>query len=70
LLRDMIVTHVRESKTATEQELESLAMLMGHSVAVQRSSYDRRTLTQKVAPGVDLMQKVNGQGGVDGTSNY
>lgn len=33
---------------------------MGHSVAVQRASYDRRTLTQKVAPAVDLMQKVNG----------
>lgn len=59
LLRDMIVTHVRESKTATEQELEALAMLMGHSVAVQRASYDRRTLSQKVAPAVDLMQKVN-----------
>jgi hypothetical protein len=69
LLRDMIVTHVRESKTATEQELESLAMLMGHSVAVQRSSYDRRTLTQKVAPGAELMQKVNGRGGVDGKSD-
>ena len=61
LLRDMIVTHVRESTATSEAELEALAMLMGHSVAVQRSSYDRRTLTQKVAPAVDLMQKVNGQ---------
>lgn len=57
----MIVTHVRESTTTSEAELEALAMLMGHSVAVQRASYDRRTLSQKVAPAVDLMQKINGQ---------
>lgn len=59
LLRDMIVTHVRESTTTSEAELEALAMLMGHSVAVQRASYDRRTLTQRVAPAVELMQQVN-----------
>jgi integrase len=59
LLRDMIVTHVRESTTTSEAELEALAMLMGHSVAVQRASYDRRTLTQKVAPAVGLMRKIN-----------
>ena len=58
LLRDMIVTHVRESD-ASEKELEALALYMGHSINMQRSSYDRRTLQQKVAPAVSLLQKVN-----------
>jgi integrase len=54
LLRDMVVTHVRDG-TATEKELEALALYMGHSIAMQRSSYDRRTLQQKVAPAVNLL---------------
>lgn len=62
LLRDMIVTHVRESSDATEKQLEALALFMGHSSAVQRKSYDRRTLTKKVAPAVALMEKVNADG--------
>jgi integrase len=62
LLRDMIVTHVRESQQGvTEPQLEALALFMGHSVAVQRASYDRRTLTKKVAPAVNLIQQVNTQ---------
>ena len=60
LLRDMLVTHVRESN-ASEKQLEALALYMGHSIQMQRSSYDRRTLTKKVAPAVELMQTVNGQ---------
>jgi hypothetical protein len=32
---------------------------MGHSIEMQRSSYDRRTLTKKVAPAVELLQSVN-----------
>ena len=63
LLRDMIVTHVRESSDASEQQLEALALFMGHSVAVQRKSYDRRTLTKKVEPAVALMEQVNKSGG-------
>ncbi|CAB9501227.1 expressed unknown protein [Seminavis robusta] len=59
LLRDMLVTHVRESN-ASEKELEALALYMGHSIQMQRSSYDRRTLTKKVAPAVQLMQSING----------
>lgn len=59
LLRDMIVTHVRESSTVTEQQLEALALFMGHSAAIQRKSYDRRTLTKKVAPAIALMEQVN-----------
>ena len=62
LLRDMLVTHVRESD-ASEKQLEALALYMGHSIQMQRSSYDRRTLTKKVAPAVELMQSVNGQAG-------
>jgi hypothetical protein len=58
LLRDMIVTHVRETD-ASEKQLEALALFMGHSIHVQRASYDRRTLTKKVAPAVELLQAVN-----------
>jgi hypothetical protein len=57
LLRDMLVTHVRQS-SASEKELEALALYMGHSIQMQRTSYDRRTLTQKVAPAVQLMQSI------------
>jgi hypothetical protein len=59
LLRDMIVTHVRESKETSEQQLEALALFMGHSIQIQRASYDRRTLGEKVAPAVELLEFVN-----------
>jgi hypothetical protein len=58
LLRDILVTHVRETN-ASEKELEALALYMGHSIQMQRTSYDRRTLTSKIAPAVSLMQSVN-----------
>ena len=58
LLRDMIVTHVKESD-ASDKELESLALFMGHSVNMQRNSYDRRTLSKKVAPAVELIHNIN-----------
>jgi len=58
LLRDIIVTHVRETD-ASEKELEALALYMGHSIQMQRTSYDRRTLSTKVAPAVRLMKSVN-----------
>ena len=58
LLRDMIVTHVRDSD-ASEKQLEALALYMGHSISMQRSSYDRRTMEQKVAPAVELLRSVN-----------
>lgn len=61
LLRDMIVTHVRSSKETSEQQLEALALFMGHSVQMQKSSYDRRTMQTKVAPAVELLQAVNQQ---------
>jgi hypothetical protein len=57
----MIVTHVRDSD-ASEKELEALALYMGHSIAMQRSSYDRRTMEQKVAPAVELLRNVNTSG--------
>lgn len=63
LLRDMIVTHVRESTDASEKELEALALYMGHSIQMQRTSYDRRTLETKVAPAVVLLESVNSQSG-------
>ena len=59
LLRDMIVTHVRKNGDASEKELEALALFMGHSINMQRESYDRRTLEQKVSPAVKLMQDMN-----------
>jgi hypothetical protein len=58
LLRDMIVTHVRESD-ASEKQLEALALYMGHSVQMQRTSYDRRTLSKKIAPAIELMKSIN-----------
>lgn len=61
LLRDMIVTHVRDSD-ASEKQLEALALYMGHSIQMQRTSYDRRTLQKKVAPAVELLQNVNNMG--------
>ena len=57
LLRDIVVTHVRDT-AASEKELEALALYMGHSLNMQRTSYDRRTLTQKVAPAVSLLDKI------------
>lgn len=59
LLRDMIVTHVRRKGNASEKELEALALYMGHSIGMQRSSYDRRTVEEKVAPAVELLRSVN-----------
>ena len=59
LLRDMIVTHVRQSSDASEKELEALALFMGHSISMQRNSYDRRTLKQKVEPAIKLLNTVN-----------
>ena len=61
LLRDMIVTHVKESD-ASDKELESLALFMGHSVNMQRNTYDRRTLSKKVAPAVELIHNINNYG--------
>jgi hypothetical protein len=58
MIRDIIVTHARNSN-ATEKELESLATLMGHSVQIQRSVYDKRTKVQKIAPAFDLIKKFN-----------
>ena len=54
----MIVTHVRETN-ASEKELEALALYMGHSIQMQRSSYDRRTVSQKVAPAVNLLHALS-----------
>ena len=62
LLRDMIVTHVRQNSDASEKELEALALFMGHSIQMQRDSYDRRTLDQKVSPAIKLMRDMNAFG--------
>ena len=42
------MSYLRGDGGATERELEALALYMGHSVAMQRDSYDRRTKDQKV----------------------
>ena len=56
---EVLVTHVREAGNASESQLEALALYMGHSINMQRTSYDRRTLKKKIAPAVELMQSVN-----------
>ena len=42
-----------------DAELEALSLYMGHSVAMQKGTYDRRTQQQKVAPAVGLMSAIN-----------
>ena len=58
LVRDSIVTYLRAGN-ATESELESLALYMGHSIEMQKKSYDRRTLKQKVEPAVELLENLS-----------
>jgi len=58
LVRDMIVTHLRRTN-ASEKELEALAIYMGHSLAMQKGSYDRRTISEKVEPAVSLLSSLN-----------
>ena len=60
LVRGMVITHLRRRGDATEAELESLAFLMGHSLAMQRSTYDKRSAADKVEPAVGLLQRLNG----------
>ena len=43
----------------SERELEALAIYMGHSLAMQKGTYDRRTKEEKVAPAIDLLESVN-----------
>lgn len=38
--------------------MEALALYMGHSVKMQRDTYDRRTRAQKVTPAVELLQSM------------
>jgi hypothetical protein len=54
-LRDMIVT----CSDASKKQLEALTLFMGRSLQMQRSSYDRRTLTKKIAPAVELMPSID-----------
>jgi hypothetical protein len=46
----------------SEAELEALALYMGHSLAIQRRHYDRRSMNQKVAPAQQLLQQLAKQG--------
>jgi integrase len=59
LVRDSIVTFLRKSEGISERELEALALYMGHSIEMQRSSYDRRTKEEKVGPAVALLETIN-----------
>lgn len=58
MVRDSIVTHLRKGH-ASERQLEALALYMGHSLEMQRGSYDRRTKGEKVAPAVLLLEELN-----------
>eukprot|EP00438_Fugacium_kawagutii_P033122 Skav217294 [mRNA] locus=scaffold1466:146528:147580:+ [translate_table: standard] len=59
LLRDMIVTHVRGSNVSFNQ-LESLALYMGHSLKQQASTYDKRSKEEKISPAVKLLNSISG----------
>jgi integrase len=74
LVRDMVITHVRGEGIASDAELEALSLYMGHSIAMQKGTYDRRTSAQKVAPAIGLMSAINaraagGGGGSGGEKN-
>eukprot|EP00804_Cyclotella_cryptica_P029316 CCRYP_018027-RA/>CCRYP_018027-RA protein AED:0.18 eAED:0.18 QI:0/0.2/0/1/0.2/0.16/6/0/724 len=43
---------------ATNTNKRALALFMGHSVNMQRESYDRRTLEQKIEPAIQMMQQI------------
>ena len=58
LVRDMIITHLRGTD-ASERQLEALAIYMGHSLAMQKGTYDRRSKAEKVAPAVELLSSLN-----------
>eukprot|EP00879_Flechtneria_rotunda_P019576 GHRR01020568.1.p1 GENE.GHRR01020568.1~~GHRR01020568.1.p1 ORF type:complete len:296 (+),score=81.05 GHRR01020568.1:1616-2503(+) len=58
LVRDMIVTHLRMQQKS-EAEMEALALYMGHSLAMQRDTYDGRTKAQKLRPAVELLQSLS-----------
>lgn len=57
-VRDVIVTHLRSQENASERDLEALAIYMGHSVSIQKSTYDRRSLKEKVQPAVKLLESL------------
>ena len=40
---------------------QALALYMGHSITMQRDTYDRRTKEQKVGPAVELLAQLNAQ---------
>lgn len=57
-VRDVIVTHLRSQENASERDLEALAIYMGHSIAIQKSTYDRRSLKEKVEPAIKLLERL------------
>lgn len=63
MVRDSCVTYLRGKGNASERELEALALYMGHSIEMQRGSYDRRTKEEKVGPAVALLESLNVQAG-------
>eukprot|EP00890_Picochlorum_soloecismus_P003374 jgi/Picsp_1/4037/NSC_01548-R1_protein len=54
MVRDAVITHLRGSN-ASEKELEALAIYMGHSITIQKSTYDRRTKLEKVEPAIKML---------------
>lgn len=57
MVRDVVITHLRGTN-ATERQLEALAIYMGHSVSIQKSTYDRRSKQEKVQPAVSLLESL------------
>lgn len=48
-----------DSLPASLSLFQALAIYMGHSVEMQRNTYDRRTKEQKVEPAVELLASLN-----------
>lgn len=62
MVRDVVITHLRGTN-ASERELEALAIYMGHSVTIQKSTYDRRSKQDKVQPAINLLESLNSMPG-------
>lgn len=58
MVRDILITYVKGTN-ASQRQLEALANYMGHSLNMQRSSYDRRSMAQKVDPAIKLIAQLH-----------
>ncbi|GLI59154.1 hypothetical protein VaNZ11_000960, partial [Volvox africanus] len=85
MVRDMVVTYARSGHATEHElegscrhvlclpsaarQFQALAIYMGHSLAEQRGTYDRRTKAEKVQPAMGLLAKISGSAATVGVSS-